>query len=109
MEIDKEVDVFGHSPEFESTNFTLIGLSQYYDPDMDIDLVKSPGDEVPVLSIQPKPIKDAAAKMDQTNATIFNIIGPYTTATTTSIAPKPSTDISSIMDALTKTPATALC
>ena len=73
---------------------------------MDIDLVNSPGDKVPVLSVQPKPIKAAAAKMDQTSTMISNTIGPYTTATTISIAPKSSTDIASIIDALTKTLAT---
>ena len=73
---------------------------------MDIDLVNNPGDRVPVLSVQPKPIKAAAAKMDQTRTTMSDTIGPYTAATTTSIAPKPSINIASVMDALTKTPAT---
>ena len=73
---------------------------------MDINLVNSPGNGVPVLSVQPKQIKAAAAKMDQTSTTMFDIIGPYTAATTTSIALKPSTDIASIMDALTKMLAT---
>ena len=49
--IDKEVDIFWLSPEFENYDFTLLGLSQHYDPEMDIDLVNSLGDRVPVLSI----------------------------------------------------------
>ena len=106
VEIDEEVDVSGHSPEFESTNVTLIGLSQYYNPDMDINMVNSPGNRVPMLSVKPKPIIAAATKMDQTSTTMSNTIGPHTAATTTSIAPKLSTYIASIMDALTKTPAT---
>ena len=73
---------------------------------MDINLLNSSGDGVHVLSVQPKPIKAAAAKMDQTSTMMSNTIGPYTAATTTSIVPKPSTNIASIMDALTKTPAT---
>ena len=61
VEIDEEVEVSMISPKIESNDFTLIGLSQYYDPDFDVNQVDSPGDGVPVLSIQPKPNRAAAA------------------------------------------------
>ena len=83
-----------NSPEIENNDFTLIGLSQYYDPDFDINQVDSPGDGVPVLSIQPEPNRAAAASMDEAT-------GLYT-----SLVLKPLNDVASIMDALTKTPAT---
>ena len=83
------------SPEIENTDLTLIGLSQYYDPDFDMNQVDSPGDGVPVLSMRPGPNRDAAASMDEAT-------GLYTAT----LVPKPSNDVASIMDALTKTPAT---
>ena len=81
VENDEKVGVSGHSPEFESTNFTRIRLSQYYDPEMDTDLMNSTGDRVPSLPVHPKSIKAAAV----------NNIVPYTSTTNTSIVLKPST------------------
>ena len=95
VEIDEEGKVSNDSPKIESTDLTLIGLSQYYDPDFDLNQVDSPGDGVPVLSIQPEPNRAAAASMDEAT-------GLYTA----SLVPKPSNNVAFIMDALTKTPAT---
>ena len=91
-----------NSPEIESNDFTLIGLSQYYDPDFDINQVDSPGDEVPVLSIQPKPTRATAASTVEASTNTSNITGLFTS----SLVPKPSNTIASIMETLTKTPAT---
>ena len=81
VEIDEQGKVSMDSPKLESTDLTLIGLSQFYDSDidMDINIGNSTGDSVPVLTVKPKPIETLT---------------------------KPSTDIASIMETLTKTPAT---
>ena len=70
---------------------TLIGLSQFYNPEMDLNLLDITGDGVRVLTEQLKPIKATAVKIN----------GPFTAETETYITPKPTTDIASIMDALT--------
>ena len=49
----------------KSTNWTLIGLSQFYNPDMDLNLQDSTGDEVLVLTVRPKPIKTTAVKTNR--------------------------------------------
>ena len=87
-----------HSPQPESTVLILIRISQFYNPEIDLNLLDRTGDRVPVLTEHPKPIKATAVKMN----------GSITAETETSITPKPTTNIAFIMDSLTKSPATSI-
>ena len=98
VEIDEEIDLSDHSPQPESTVLILIRISQFYNPEIDLNLLDRTGDRVPVLTEHPKPIKATAVKMN----------GSITAETETSITPKPTTNIAFIMDSLTKSPATSI-
>ena len=57
--------------------------------------------DVPVLCVQPKPTKASAEQAMTTNQNITSIINLCTTTTKAAIAPKPTTNIVSTMNAIT--------